>query len=250
MKRMTSLALLAGLLTFLPLNLRGQEPEGFDHAPDPGEYFLTTMPIPISHIPNAPFTATFRSELIRRLEDGSTIVRKNHCLAARDSTGRTFRERRLLTRDDDKQQSALVQIVFVNPVLHERYGCDPHGGICRVSAYYEPPPQPVSRYMGGNGHTTHVALGISRISGVEVVGSRDLTIIPAEQASTNRPITLVMEYWYSEQLGMNISIKHFDPRTGTETFLIDQLKLEEPDPRLLEVPKGARIVGETVQPQN
>jgi hypothetical protein len=251
MKRTVLLASISCLLTLLPANLPAQDPEEVVHAPDLGEFMLTTtFPPSIPHIPNAPFTATFRFEVIRRLEDGSTIVRKNHCLAARDSTGRTFREGRFLTPDDDKRQSPLRQIVFVNPVSHERYACDPQGRVCRVSPYYEPPSHPLSPYMGGNGHTTHVPLGVSRISGVEAVGSRDLTTIPAEQASTNRPITLSTEYWYSQQLGMSISIKHFDPRTGTEIFLVDQLILGEPNPTLFEVPKGARILGDTVQAPN
>jgi hypothetical protein len=45
-------------------------------------------------IPNARFTATVRTEVIRRLEDESTIVRKNHRLVARDRSGRVFEERR------------------------------------------------------------------------------------------------------------------------------------------------------------
>jgi hypothetical protein len=248
MKRALFLALLPGLLTLLPLRLPAQDPEEVIHAPDPGEFVLTVAPNPIPTIPNAPFTATVRIAVIRRLEDGSTITRKNHCLVARDSSGRLYREMRPLTHDDDTSQSVLRQIVFLNPVSHERYVCDPEGRACRVSAYHQPASQPLSPYMGGNGQTTHVPLGASRISGVEAVGSRDLTVIPAEQASTNRPITLSTEYWYSQQLGMNISVKRFDPRVGTQVFLVDRLNLGEPDPSLFEVPKGARILSHTVQP--
>jgi hypothetical protein len=250
MKRITLLALLAGLLTLLPLNLPAQEPEEVDHAPEGSDYTLTLAPDVIPATPNAPFTATARIVFVRRLEDGSTITRKNHCLVARDSSGRVFRESRLLTHDDDEHQSPLTRILFINPVSHERYACDPGGRVCRVSAYHPFAPQRLSNYMGGNGHTTHVPLGVSNVSGVQTVGSRDFTIIPAEQASTNRPITLAAEYWYSEQLGMNITLKRFDPRTGTQTFLLDQLNLGEPDPRLFEVPKGARITRDIVPPPN
>lgn len=90
--------------------------------------------------------------------------------------------------------------------------------------------------------------GIGPLEPVGEFLGRRKTIIPGEQASTNRPITLSTEYWYSKQLGMNICVKRFDPSMGTQVFLVDQLNLGEPNPSLFEVPKGARILGETVQP--
>jgi len=246
MKHVTVLALSLGLFTHFNSNLFAQESGQVTHAPD-GGFTMRIQSISIPTIPNAPFTATVRTEVVRRLEDGSTIIRKNHRLVARDSSGRVFEERRMLASDDDTHQSALTQIEFRNPVSQERYNCDPEGQTCHVSPY-QPPPSALPKSVGGqNDQVTRVALGNSMVSGVETVGTRELTAIPASEAASNRPLTITKEFWYSAQLGINIVTKRFDPRSGTQTFIVNDLIVGEPNPSLLEVPAGATILRTTVQ---
>jgi hypothetical protein len=246
MKRATVLALSLGLFTLFTSNLCAQDSGPATHAPD-GGFMMRIQSISIPTIPNAPFTATVRTEVVRRLEDGSTIVRKNHRLVARDSSGRVFEERRMLSSDDDSQQSDLTQLEFRNPVSQDRYNCDPQGRTCHVFPY-QPPPSALPESVGGkNDLVTRVALGNSMVSGVETVGTRELTVIPARAAASNRPLTITKEFWYSAQLGINIVTKRFDPRSGTQTFVVDDLIVGEPNPSLLEVPAGATILRTTVQ---
>jgi hypothetical protein len=35
---------------------------------------------------------------------------------------------------------------------------------------------------------------------------------------------------------MNITLKHTDPRHGTQVVTLTQLRLEEPDPKMFEIP--------------
>jgi hypothetical protein len=53
------------------------------------------------------------------------------------------------------------------------------------------------------------------------------------------------EYWYSEQLHINLLAKHSDPRTGQLTVTVTQLNPNEPALELFEVPPGYKVVDMT-----
>jgi hypothetical protein len=93
-----------------------------------------------------------------------------------------------------------------------------------------------------------VPIGSSTISGVETIGTREFTIIPANTLGNNRPVNVTKEFWYSPQLGINILTKRADPFSGTQSFLVDDLIVGEPNASLFEIPAGATILRETVQP--
>jgi hypothetical protein len=46
------------------------------------------------------------------------------------------------------------------------------------------------------------------------------------------------EYWYSDDLRINLIIKHSDPREGTTTMTVSDIARVEPDPSLFEIPDG------------
>ena len=58
----------------------------------------------------------------------------------------------------------------------------------------------------------------------------------------DRPISIVKEFWYSPQLGINLSVKRMDPRHATEIFNVTDLSLAEPDPKYFVVPAGFSTV--------
>jgi hypothetical protein len=243
MSRIPRRPLYLGSLALLCLSLSILAPGQTAHAPD-GGFQLIIDSIDIPTVPGAPFSATVRTEVVRRLEDGSILMRKNHRLVARDSSGRVFQERRALSPDDDKAQSRLTSLEFRNPVSHEIYRCDPQGRVCHVFQYNSQPPEanePTPPPDSGI-QVTRIAIGQEVISGVETTGSRQLTTIAANLAATNRPITVSKEFWYSPQLGINIVVKRFDPRSGTQNFLVDELVVGEPNPTMLEPPAGATIL--------
>jgi len=51
----------------------------------------------------------------------------------------------------------------------------------------------------------------------------------------------VKEFWYSPQLGINVALNGVDPRPGTEQFLVTNISLTEPDPKLFTLPAGYTV---------
>lgn len=245
MRRKTPLVLTICIFTVCSsLLLQGQN----SSAPDSNNFGFGVFSLSIRTLPNAPFTATVRTEVVRRLEDGNTMVRKSHRLVARDSSGRVFEERRFLTANDDQHPSALQFTDLRNPLSHQLYICEGSGQVCHLYLFIPPPSISASFMPSTTNQETTINIGTSMISGVEVTGTRVLTVIPARVVGSSRPITLSKEIWYSPQLGVNIKVKRYDPRIGTESFLIDDLIVGEPDPSVFEHPTGATIVQEAASP--
>jgi hypothetical protein len=84
-------------------------------------------------------------------------------------------------------------------------------------------------------------LGTRRMEGVDVHGVRDRQTIPAE-TNGGKEITVVDEYWYSEDLRLNMLAVHKDPRTGEQTTTVTQLSRSEPDPTIFEIPSGYKVI--------
>ncbi len=51
------------------------------------------------------------------------------------------------------------------------------------------------------------------------------------------------EYWYSEDLRINLALKHNDPRTGGVTMTVTGINRSEPDPARFEIPAGYNPAG-------
>ena len=79
------------------------------------------------------------------------------------------------------------------------------------------------------------------MEGVDVHGTRDTQTIPAE-TNGGKEITVVDEYWYSEDLRLNMLAIHKDPRTGEQTTTVTQVDRGEPDPAIFEIPSGYKII--------
>ena len=67
-------------------------------------------------------------------------------------------------------------------------------------------------------------------------GVREVQTIPADNGGTVKETLVSDEYWYSDDLRINLVLKHSDPRTGTVTMTVTQIKRTEPDPALFEIP--------------
>ena len=76
-------------------------------------------------------------------------------------------------------------------------------------------------------------------------GTRVTRNIAPEASGTGNPVQVVDEFWYSEELHMNLLERHTDVRGGVQTVAITSIKREEPPPALFEVPEGYKIVDVT-----
>lgn len=87
-------------------------------------------------------------------------------------------------------------------------------------------------------------LGVQNIEGVEANGTRTITTIPAGEIGNERPIEIVYEKWYSNDLQLVVMSKHSDPRFGEQTYRLTNIQRSEPDASLFELPHGYRLLTE------
>jgi len=244
MKSIPILSLACFLLLPTSLSL-AQAPQQPQRVPDGGtrEVLISIL---IPSLPNAPFTATVNTEWIRQLPDGSTITLKNHRAIARDSAGRIFQERRALVPDDGKTNSGVTQIEISDPVTHELYICMPHGRTCQVEVFspseFLPYTPPAKAHMTQGSTSESEDLGKQSLGGLETVGTRETTVIPAGTIGNSSPLLSKREFWFSPKLGVNLISKRQDPLSGTQNFEVSEIALGDPDAKLFEVPVGFKIL--------
>ncbi|HMJ62114.1 MAG TPA: hypothetical protein VK493_10140, partial [Bryobacteraceae bacterium] len=76
------------------------------------------------------------------------------------------------------------------------------------------------------------------LENVTVRGLRQTRTIPAAATGTAKDIVVTDEYWYSDELHMNMLTKHNDPRTGMQVVTITHVNRNEPDAAVFQVPGG------------
>jgi hypothetical protein len=79
-------------------------------------------------------------------------------------------------------------------------------------------------------------LGVQTINGVPAKGTRTTLTIPAGNIGNDRPIQVVNERWYSDDLHMVVKSSNSDPRFGTTEFNLKNIVRAEPDPTLFQIP--------------
>lgn len=53
------------------------------------------------------------------------------------------------------------------------------------------------------------------------------------------------EIWYSDELHLNMLVKHDDPRTGQQTVTVTHVDRNEPNPAMFQIPADYKVVDET-----
>jgi hypothetical protein len=218
-----------------------QQPQ---HAPDGGTLEMISG-IVIPTWPNAPFTATVNTTWIRQLPDGSSIAWKNHRTIARDAAGRIFQERRMFVPESGSDEPALRQIEISDPVAREFYLCKSLERTCRLEQFSRAETaNMVSPGIGRKqaGSQGMEDLGKQSIGGLEAVGTRETTVIPAGAIGNNSPLMSKREFWYSPQLGINLITKRQEPRAGEQNFEVSDIAVGEPDAKLFAPPSGFKIL--------
>lgn len=89
--------------------------------------------------------------------------------------------------------------------------------------------------------TTAQDLGSKTIEGVRVQGTRTTTTIPAGAIGNARPIEIVSERWFSQELQMPLLITRRDPRNGETTYRLTNILRGEQQDGLFTVPSGYEV---------
>lgn len=198
---------------------------------------------------NAPFLATLHTDWVRGSPDSGTITLVNVRRIARDASGRIYQERWFLVPKNVKSQMNAIQIS--DPSAHTLYTCmlliTPK--VCTLT-YYSPSTATVYNVTGvpagplanNAGYVTREDIGHQVILGVDTAGTRETVTYNPGVIGNDQKINLTREYWYADQLGINLLSKRTDPSFGTQLFTVTEITLSEPDAELFELPKDFKVV--------
>jgi hypothetical protein len=205
-------------------------------------------------VTGAPFSAVAGSETTQTLADGNHISRKTQSNLYRDSQGRFRREITLVGFGPLAASGQPKSFVVIN---------DPVGGVTYLlhpdQKTAEKIAKPFAR-MGGaareamrnkrnareqqeiaNGTLHQEDLGTQTIAGVTAQGTRITRTIPAGQIGNEKPITIVNERWYSNDLQVIVMSKRSDPWSGETTYTLTNINRTEPDASRFTVPSDYSV---------
>jgi hypothetical protein len=86
-------------------------------------------------------------------------------------------------------------------------------------------------------------LGEQVLEGLLVKGQRMTDTIPAGTIGNERPIEIVTERWYSEEIDAMVLQRFADPRVGETVYRLVNVVRGEPSPELFQVPQAYEIKG-------
>jgi hypothetical protein len=204
-------------------------------------------------VTGAPFSAVAISETSRTLADGNHISRKTQTNLFRDGEGRFRKEVTLPAIGPLATSGKPKSFVMINdPVAQQNFILHPDEKTAEKMG------KPFGRMKGpmhgermdalkGNagareakaaasGNFKKEDLGTQTIAGVSAQGTRYTYIIPAGQIGNEKPITIVSEHWYSNDLQMTVMSKRSDPQFGETSYTVTNIQRAEPAASLFTVP--------------
>jgi hypothetical protein len=203
----------------------------------------------VTPIPSVPFTAVVDLQTTQILPDGSTDVRKTINHIARDSRGRIYNERRRWETPTTTGNPRLLAFHIFDPDTRLNTFLDPATHIARQTTRPAPAPyaqpNPGASASPGDPLIAEEDLGTESMEGVLVHGRRATRTVPAAFSGTGKNVLVTDEYWYSDELHLNMLVKHDDPRSGRQTVAVTRVERNEPNQAMFEIPASYKVVDET-----
>jgi hypothetical protein len=194
-------------------------------------------------VKGAPFSATTNIETTNTLADGTHIDRKSPGAVYRDSMGRTRHEENLAAIGPVAVGQKSGQFVMIHdPVAGTHVVLDPSTKTARQMPAHtgggngSPDARPGRREKADAANVTKVSLGTQTIEGVVATGERITRTIPAGEIGNDKPLQIVTERWFSNDLQVVVKSTHTDPRWGTSTYQLTNISRTEPAASLFQVP--------------
>jgi hypothetical protein len=205
-------------------------------------------------VTGAPFSAVAVTETTQTLADGNHIARKTQTNLFRDSQGRVRREVTLEAFGPLAASGQTKSFVSINdPVAGTHYVLHldtktaeqlpgPGGRIgAAIKGHIEGKLHAHVQETVAEGTLTKEDLGTQTMEGVSAQGTRFTHVIPAGEIGNEKPITVVREVWYSNDLQMVLMTKRSDPRFGETTYTLSNVQRSEPDASLFKVPSDYTV---------
>jgi len=205
-------------------------------------------------VKGAPFSATAATETSQVLQDGTAIHRTTTSNLYRDSQGRS-RHEVTLSGFGPLQASGKTRtmITIADPVAGTHYMLDPDHKVAHQMKLRTPgtgkgaaSPEAAQAFQQkmearlqqeeASGAVKKETLGTQTINGASAEGTRITRTIAAGQIGNDKPLQVVFERWYSPDLQVVVKSTRTDPRFGTTTYTLSNIKRTEPAATLFTVP--------------
>jgi hypothetical protein len=206
-------------------------------------------------VKGAPFSATTNIETTQTLADGTHIDRKSPGAVYRDTMGRTRHEENLAAIGPVAVGYKSGQFVMIHdPVAGTHVVLDPSTKTARQMSGHMHGGDAAGPGMKGGGakrekadaaNVTKEELGTQTIEGVVATGTRITRTIPAGEIGNDKPLAIVTERWFSNDLQVVVKSTHTDPRWGTSTYQLTNITRTEPAASLFQVPADYTVKQET-----
>src|SRR5882762_9847221 len=180
-------------------------------------------------VTGAPFSGVAVTESTQTLADGNHITHKTQSNVFRDSQGRVRKE---------------IAFSGFGPMAAsaEQKGHAGHEmkGLARGSAFEEKMQARQEAEIAA-GTLKKEDLGTQVIGGVSTQGTRLTHTIPAGQIGNEKPILVVHETWFSNDLQIVVMSKRSNPMGGTTTYTLTNIQRTEPAASLFAVPSDYTV---------
>ena len=225
-------------------------------------------------VSGSPFTADSTTIVVQTLGDGTRIEQRSTAKIYRGATGRVRREQTIIGLDTLNPSATPQTVVSFDSVPGDSmpYVLDPLTKVARRM------PRalvlsPFGGYLSGvstfrvrsrAGDLADAAinlqglnlprrgvpndlrpveeqLGTRQIDGLKATGRRTTTTIPQGRIGNDRPIQITDEQWDSPELGVVISSRFSDPRTGVVEYKLSNITRGEPRGDLFAVPSDYTV---------
>ena len=221
-------------------------------------------------VKGAPYSAEVISETVQTLTDGNRIVHRTTSRVYRDSEGRTRRE---------VDRPVVMEISISDPVAEKSWSLNTENHTARENparffargelssqlTYLNNTLQTLTLQLNGvpttfttttggavglgvaippgaNEQRTEEKLTPRTIEGLRVEGIRRTATIAAGAIGNERPIVVTSDEWTSPDLKVLVLSESNDPRNGTATYKLVNVKRGDPPASLFQVPSDFTIV--------
>lgn len=205
-------------------------------------------------VTGAPFSAVAISETTQTLADGNHITRKTQTNVFRDSQGRIRREITLAGFGPMAPAGQPKSFVVIHdPVAGATFMLHPDQKTAekmgKPFAWMKGPMNEAMTEKMNSRQQQEIAdgtlkkedLSAQTIAGVIAQGTRFTKTIPAGQIGNEKPITIVRESWYSNDLQTVVMSKRSDPWSGETTYTLTNIQRSEPNAALFSVPSDYTV---------
>ena len=216
-----------------------------------GQEVLQSIFVPF--MAHAPFSLTVIAEWSRPMPNGGTFTTANSRPIKRDSAGRIYQERWLMSPKGSKIPSRMSWIQIADPATHSLYQCEPRQKVCELTTFTDSVTARLDpgRFKSGplkdskgeeEGMRTHEDLGADSFAGMLVHEYRDTTTLNPGVMGNDLPMSTVRQYRFCAELGLNLTSTLEAPQIGRQVFTVTELSTSEPDPSFFQPPPGYKVL--------